>query len=171
MEITYSPAALPGSCFFCGSGGREFYVDTGLSVEFHGAMYICNICCEEIAKTVKFIPHSEYKALRAENEQLSELTYQLRTKLDVVEESLRGLVNAGYRYDDGNVVRSGGAFLEDVSIAETPVSDGAGELGTGEGTSPEQSDDEGMGELRSDDTSSDPFDFFGGTTTPIEGDE
>jgi hypothetical protein len=171
MEITYSPAALPGSCYFCGSGGREFYVDTGVSVEFHGAMYICNICCEELARTVKFIPHDEYKELKARNEELSELTYQLRTKLDVVEESLRGLVNAGYRYDGGSVIVSGGAVLEDVSESEGTVSEGTGELGEGEGTTPESSDDEGVVELRSDDASDAPFDFFGGITASSKGNE
>lgn len=170
MELTYSPSALPGSCYFCGSGNREFYIDTNLSVEFHGAMYICNLCGNELALLMRYISHDEYKELKRQNESAHELVYQLRVKLDAAEEALRGLVNAGYRYDNGDVIRSGGALLETVPGTEGAVSTGADELGEGEGTSSESSDDEDVGELRSDDTKPDAiFGFLG--QGPSEGDE
>lgn len=157
MEITYSPSALPGSCYFCGNGSREFYVDTKLSVEFHGAMYICNFCCEEIARLVKFIPHAEYKSLLADNEELSELTYQYKVRIDALEGALRDLANAGYRVADGSVIVSGGAVLETPSETRETVSDGEGELGAGTGTPTESGNDSDVGELRSDEPKHEPI--------------
>jgi hypothetical protein len=163
MEITFSPSALPGSCYFCGSGNREFYIDTKLSVEFHGAMYICNICAEELARLVRFIPHDEYKEILAEKEQLEEHTYQLRVQLDGFQGAIDAFVRAGYNINTNlTVSRSGGAVLEADDLSDETVSTRESELGTGEGTPSESSDDEDVGKLRSDDSELKPVpDLFG----------
>jgi hypothetical protein len=152
MQITYSPGALPGSCYFCGNGSREYYVDTGLSVEFHGAMYICNICATDIAHLIKFISPDEFKSIRQGKEELESINYELIKRVGVLEESLRELANAGYGTNSGgDVIRYGGALLETSEQSDKTISIGADELGEGEGASSESSDDENLGELRSDD--------------------
>jgi hypothetical protein len=154
MEITYSPVALPGSCFFCGSGNREYYIDTGMSVEFHGAMYLCNVCVEGIAALVRYIPPDDYKELMQSKEHLEEEVFALSKKLSTLEGVLRDLANAGYTvHDDGSIVRAGGVVLEDVLEPESPISIGKRELGEGEGAPSESNDDEDVGELHSNDDS------------------
>jgi len=161
MEITFSPTALPGSCFFCGSGNREYYIDTNQTVEFHGAMYICNICVEGIARLVNYLPPDEYKELLATKEHLEDTVYGLTKKLSTLEGVLRDLANAGYTvHNDGSIVRSGGAVLETLLEPEPAVPTGKRELGEGEGASSESNDDEDVGELHSDD-SSDATGLFG----------
>lgn len=154
MEVTFSPSALPGSCFFCGSGNREYYIDTLQTVEFHGAMYICNICVEEIARLVKYLPPEAYKELMQSKEHLEEEVFVISRKLSTLEGVLRDLANAGYTvHSDGTIAVAGGALLEDFPLSDKPVPSGKRELGEGEGASSESSNDEDVGELHSDDTS------------------
>lgn len=58
-QITASPAALPGSCFICNSSGREFFIDLQMQFEFHGAVYICNVCVEELARMMGMISSAQ----------------------------------------------------------------------------------------------------------------
>lgn len=154
MEVTFSPAALPGSCFFCGSGNREYYIDTHQNVEFHGAMYLCNICVEGIARLVNYLSPDEYKELLATKQHLETDVFELSKKLSTLEGVLRDLANAGYTvHNDGSIVRAGGTILEDVLEPESSVPVGKRELGEGEGASSESYDDEDLGELHSDDAS------------------
>lgn len=167
MELTYSPAALPGSCYFCGSGSREFYIDTKLSVEFHGAMYICNICADHIARLIRYIPHDDYKDLVAENEEMGEAAYQLRVQVDHLEAAIRGLTGAGYGLNNNVVDALNADFLETVDEPVESVSEGTGELGERTGTPSESSDDKDVGKLRPDDSSdeSNLFGFLGGDSS------
>ena len=154
MEITFSPSALPGSCFFCGSGNREFYIDTQQTVEFHGAMYLCNICVAGIARLVNYLAPDDYKELLATKEHLEEEVYVISKKLSTLEGVLRDLANAGYTvHDDGSIVRSGGVVLETLLEPEQAVPTGKRKLGKGAGEASESSDDEGVVELHSDDSS------------------
>lgn len=43
-----SPTHHPSQCGYCGvSYDREFYIDTGLSFEWEGHLYICNMCVDQ----------------------------------------------------------------------------------------------------------------------------
>jgi len=155
MELVTTPVALPGCCFICRAATRESYIDTGVSLDFDGAFYICNICCEEIAKSYGYISHDEYKDLRGSKEELERLNYELIKRVGGLEESVRGLANAGYRlHDDGNVVISGGYLPQTVEPVTEKPPVGENDVGAGEGEASEQSDDEGVGELHSDESSS-----------------
>lgn len=154
MEITYSPSALPGSCYFCGSGNREYYIDTHQQVEFHGAMYVCNVCADGMAKLIRYMAPDEYKELLATTQEQETQIFEMSKKLSTLEGVLRDLANAGYTvHDDGSIVRAGGVVLEDVLEPKPPVPARKRKLGTGEGTSSESNDDEDVGVVHSDDDS------------------
>jgi len=70
MQLIYSPTLLPGCCFICKGAQRESYLDTGVSLDYEGAFYICNMCVNEAAHIMSYISHDEYKDLRASKEQL-----------------------------------------------------------------------------------------------------
>jgi hypothetical protein len=49
------PALPPGVCFRCRVGSeqnkREYFVDTGISLDWEGVIYLCNMCLDDIART------------------------------------------------------------------------------------------------------------------------
>lgn len=150
MELIHGgPPALPGSCYLCSSGDRKRYIDTKINVEFHGAMYMCDLCIAEMAQ----------KLGMATEEQVSQLNFEvlnLRSKEQHFREEIQALKGVIDGYDD---VRS---FLDSPSLfAESSDSsdlreegstdqlpEGEGSLDQGESGPSEQTDDEGMGELR-----------------------
>ena len=91
MQLISTPVSLPGSCFFCGSASRESYIDTTLSIEFHGAFYICNICAKNIGTLVGMMDEDKAILLRQENESLQGKIEELTLALKAAEESIRGL--------------------------------------------------------------------------------
>ena len=148
MQLTTSPVALPGCCFICRGAQRESYVDTGVSIDYEGAFYICNLCVNEAAHLMAFISHDEYKDLRKAKEDLEHLNFELIKRVGALEESHRALANAGYKFsDDGAIVRTGGYISEVVEGSELITPGGKEVLGDGESESPEQVHDEGVGEL------------------------
>jgi len=63
------PANTPNICARCrvGSGsGREYFVDTGMSFEWEGTIYLCNCCLKDIAAAAK-----EFKTLEEVHDLLS----------------------------------------------------------------------------------------------------
>ena len=155
MHITTNLVALPGCCFICKGAQRDFYIDTGVSLDYEGAFYICNLCLNDMAHQAKFISEDEYKDLRAAKEESDHLNYELIKRVGGLEESLRALANAGYNYKpDIGVVVDGGYLPQTVESDTEESFRGTESLGAGEGASSEPSDDEGMAELRSDDSSS-----------------
>lgn len=158
MQIIYTPVALPGCCFICRGAQRESYIDTGVSHDYEGAFYICNLCINDMAHQMKYISEDEYKNLRMGKEESDRLNYELIKRVGGLEESLRALANAGYRVDpDVGVVIDGGYLPKDMDNPEYQSPERTESLGDGEGTTSESSDDEGMAELRSDDDSSGDF--------------
>ena len=160
MELIYSPVALPGCCFICRAAQRDSYIDTGVSMDFEGAFYICHLCVDEMAVKYAYIAPDEYKDLRTQKEELESQNFQLIKRLGILEESLDALGNAGYRTDlSGNVVRVGG-FSSSVDEEGRHVFERITEdVEPGEGESSESFDDEDLAGLRSGSTNSDPFDL------------
>lgn len=155
MQVIHTPVALPGCCFICRGAQRDAYIDTGISLDYEGAFYICNLCVNEMAHYMKFISEDEYKDLRTAKEEADHLNYELIKRVGGLEESLRALANAGYNYKpDIGVVVDGGYLPQAVENDSDESPGGTESLGVGEGETSEQSDDEGMAKLRSDDDSS-----------------
>lgn len=43
------PAQAPGICYKCRIGGsRDYFVDTGISIDYEGVVYLCSKCLEDI---------------------------------------------------------------------------------------------------------------------------
>ena len=161
MNITNSPSALPGSCYFCGSGLRDWYIDTDQSVEFHGAMYICNICFEEMSLLADYIKPAKYLEMKIKLESSEMAVYELSKDNQLLKEAIDALGRAGYRTDDdGQPVRDGGIVLESVEVKDSRVPEGKGILEESLSGSTEPSNDKGLGTVRPDDPDREPqFNF------------
>ena len=53
MRVIKHPSALPGKCGVCGSAERQKFIDTNLSFDYYGALYICNQCVQAMATKLK----------------------------------------------------------------------------------------------------------------------
>lgn len=159
--LTDSPSALPGSCFLCGSSNREFFIDLGRSVEFHGAVYICvDECLREIVSLTGFITPDKAFDLQRENS-------TFKTQVQTLSQEVTGLkaIVDGYRQlnfddflSDSLTDDSGdGSSSPEASKGSTAHSDVVAESergtvpdsSTGEDGAVESSNDETMGDVRS----------------------
>lgn len=160
MQIIYSIVLPPGCCFICRGAIRDSYVDTGVSIDYEGAFYICNLCLAEMAKMHAYLSFDEYKELRVANEELQAQNYALIKRVGELEDIERALANAGYKRNaNGDVVVVGGyAPKANVETGDSVFSTES-LLGIGEGETPEPVHDEGMAELHSDESGIDSSEF------------
>lgn len=157
MELMPEPMALPGCCFRCraGSNNRDFFIDFDFSMEFHGAVYICNECLAEMAHEAGYILPDEARNYKFQVSTLMEENAELHTKIFGLEQAIDGLRIAG---------RSTGVIPESDAVDLVhPAAEGSfpgqDELDFGTGESPEPLHDEGMAELSDDDSTNTEFRF------------
>lgn len=152
------PVALPGCCFFCsGATGREYFIDTARDVEFHGAIYICNLCIEEMAGMLGFITPDVADKLKIKVGQLESDVFKLTKKEAGLEVAIGGLVAAGMSRESAPSKLDGDVSLSEISTPEPQKREDS--VGTGEGTAPEPLDDKGVDKLHPDASSDEPIDF------------
>lgn len=146
--IEGGPPALPGSCYLCASGSRAKYVDLETQVEFHGAMYLCDLCVLELGRLIGMASEKEVTDIQLDNIALQDKKGALERELEATKKVLDG-------YDDVRAFLDSDSFagqsgdMESVSISER-----AKDVGDGESGPSESSNDEGVDELRSTDDSS-----------------
>lgn len=157
MLLTTAPQALPGSCYLCGSATRERFIDMAVSVEFHGAMYLCDLCVTEMATLLGFTSQEGLEALKKQVEDLQSLLFEAQTRADGYERAARGLMDAGACPDPATHLHPDSELrrLEDRIQADGASRAGASGVAGGEGTTDEPSDDDDVAGLRSDDVVSD----------------
>lgn len=158
------PQAAPGECLLCRgeASNRQWFVDTGISWDFHGAIYICNECVLEITHILGFITPQEAIELKADRNVLAGEVHHLNVQLAALrslENAVDDFLESRSRLSDlrssssvpisleptasDSVESTDGGAAGGSSPAEEPMGDGAGEA-------PEPDDDEGMAELHSD---------------------
>lgn len=59
FQLLPSPVAIPGKCAVCGTSTRPV-VDFGMTLEFYGAVYLCETCLTEAARAIGMVSISEY---------------------------------------------------------------------------------------------------------------
>lgn len=160
MHVTNNPPALPGSCYKCGSGTRDAYIDLDVSVEFHGAMYLCDLCVAEMAGLLGYLTPEVSRDLTDKIEQLESEKFKAQTQAAGLERAINGLMDAGFCADpvahlhpdhqspDRSRHPSAVGFdperADSAQPGETVVAGAAGET-------PESLHDEGVAELRAGD--------------------
>ena len=154
MLITDNPLALPAACIFCPGSVREWYVDTELQVEFHGALYICNKCLAEMGRLAGYTTPEDTEALNKKISHLEDDNYNLSIKVDGLEKAIEGLVAGNYPRPGGAKLSANSVDVSAPKMDELPIQRTTEDVGDRTGTFAEPSDDEGMAEL-SDDASSD----------------
>lgn len=151
MQLIQSPTLPPGCCFICRASQRESYIDTGVSHDYEGAYYICNMCLGEMARMHSFLSHDEYKDLRQSKEELEHQNFELIKRLGEFDELRDAMARAGYKLsDDGDVVVRGGYSPQANAYPDEREQGAKASVGIGEGEITESLHDAGMDELYSD---------------------
>lgn len=87
MQIVNQPLVLPGYCVGCRSSnntdGRKF-VDTGISVDYFGVIYICVPCILEIVREVDLTLPDNLSGLKAEVARLETMNEHLRIAISAL---------------------------------------------------------------------------------------
>lgn len=141
FQLVDVPQALPGECLLCGGHDRDFFVDTGRNLEFHGAIYFCSDCLNEIGIQAGYAPPSLRKELEHKIESLEKTVYELTVANEGLEEAVHGLRRAR-NLSIPVTVDSPGVFSS-TPVAESAASTGAPGVGSGESESPEPLHGEG----------------------------
>lgn len=146
----------------CGSGSRESYIDTDMWIEFHGAIYLCNICVGEMASLMGFLTQEVASGLKQENDRLAAELFEAQRQAAGLRKAVDGLVDAGdcpdpvaHLHPDSvaRMVAPSEAPSEPAPRADQDTREGAvGVAGDG-GTSPESLHDSDVARLRSDERS------------------
>lgn len=166
--------ALPGHCYFCGSGTKASYIDTSVSIEFYGAFYICHECLFAMAKLFGFLSAEEVNNLVEENKKLHEENVSLEIQRSALAEACQNLSVANFGHNELMVVHddsnrsdslsddstSGDIdVLEDFESLDDESQQATGSVDSGEEFSIESSDDEGVEQFHSSSTQPGDFEF------------
>lgn len=150
MEKVQYCAALPGCCWMCRSSNREWYVDTQQSIDFYGAVYLCNECIIEMSRLAGMFTVEDVEEFQNRIAFFEDENYHLRVRVSGLEQAIDGLRLAGSV-----------PGISSISDAPVPISPTAETTSVGEESmehegrvTPESSNDEGVGELRSNESSS-----------------
>lgn len=160
FPIVEQPGALPGSCLLCNGSHteeRNWFVDTQLQAEWHGAVYICKLCLIEMAETVGFATPPVVSALRETVLELQRQNFNLQTEVSAFHDMEKAIDSfARSRAARRHPSRSSDSSASTLHVhepdesTESDSSGGEDSLGAGEGTPPESVDGEGVVELRPD---------------------
>lgn len=162
FQVVETPIALPGSCYFCGSGDKSPYIDWGVSIDFHGALYTCFECTGAVASLLGWVPREVHARVIETSDELIARNLDLEIENRELHQAIEHLSKAGFVIEsipDSNVEPSGtvGDIESDIlAVTElTPEStQRTGKLvDAGKRAPDESSNDKGVDELHSDDSS------------------
>lgn len=165
IQILDFPVANPGKCYYCGGVDKEQYLDTGIQIEFYGALYICNECFRAIANKMNYISPLQHVDLQDKVESLTQDREALEFKLMALEQALNSLKAAGFHDPDSDSVSNNKLVhpsnrVSDPALPFESVSEGEGNVESeGDGTS-ESLDESGLADILDSVSSDDePFSF------------
>lgn len=115
MFVITTPLALPGCCVVCNSQERKQFVDLEFSMDFYGALIICELCVKSMATLLGQIDPN------AEEQRLSTAQLELEVNaLSVKLNALEGLADAMASYY--SIFGPELGFFADSSLAMEPTS-------------------------------------------------
>lgn len=151
------PTALPGSCYLCGSGTKQPFIDWGVSIDFHGALYTCRECTESVANLLGMASKEHYTSVLGHNARLNAENLELTIKNRALQQVVTSMQLAGFNEPIPNSDDQLSLPIADPEpdlLADDQEPDSSARATTefldfGTGTSDESRNDEGMDELRS----------------------
>lgn len=156
FQVVKDPSAIPACCLFCPGSAREQYIDTGAQMDYYGAVYICDQCVIAMASQLGCATPERTSQYDRRFKELTNEKFELLKRVAGLEAAVRGLADAGLvpipQLPDPGVLLpdAQGQGGESQERSEAPQR-GLDQVGGGEGTSPESSDDESLAGVHTDD--------------------
>lgn len=161
ISVITDLVALPAKCYYCGGADKSSYLDTGIQIEYYGALIFCNECFNAMAEVYGYISPHKAAAYREVIPRMEQKIQELEAQRQAMELAIEELKKAGYDnpideflHSIRNSLGSDDDSDEDFDSSESGITSGSqrGKKGTAQ-----SSDDERMAELRADSGSL--FDF------------
>jgi hypothetical protein len=161
FQLVESPTALPGCCYLCGSGDKAPYIDWGVSIDFHGALYTCSECTGAVASLLGYVPREVHDRIIDANDELISRNLDLEINNRELTLAIEHLRNAGFKVTPNESVLSHDiqppgtvADVDSDILANSQDADESSRetdelLDFGKRTSDESSDDKGVDKLHS----------------------
>jgi len=161
FQLVNELLALPGSCYLCGSGDKPPYIDWGVSIEFHGALYTCHECTGSVASLLGWVPQEVHSKVIQQNDELMARNLDLEIDNREMKMAIEHLGNVGIKVNlnesvlshdiqpPGSVADVDPDFLADNQNGDESAREADELLDFGERTSDEPGDDERVDELHS----------------------
>ena len=161
FQLVETPAALPGSCYLCGSGDKSPYIDWGVSIEFYGALYTCTECTGAVASLLGWVPREVHDAVIHTNDELISRNLDLEIENRELRMAIEHLSNAGFKVEPnesvlshdiqppGTVADIDPDILADNQDTDEATRDSDELLDSGKRTSDESGNDKRVDKLRS----------------------
>ncbi len=151
MEVVRQPEALPSCCIMCPGSAREWFIDTGIQIEWYGAVVICKLCVVAMGQMFGMLTEVQAENVLNNRNVLQQEIFELQKKLAGLEMVERGMAAAGYVVPD----HSGDVSVPSSSHQgnESGLSESKGSVGDEGGAAPESVHDEGVDVIRSDEPS------------------
>lgn len=126
--VTEFPEHLPQKCIGCGAGqadGRR-YIDTGMSEDFYGVIYICGHCIREVVdKFGEFVPLAAYSELEAKMLHYRTLSQTLTQKVGALNDLNNSIESL--RFINNQLIDLSSINLDEISEAHRiPLTDPSG---------------------------------------------
>jgi hypothetical protein len=165
FQVVEYPVALPGQCYLCGSGDKSPYIDWGVSIDYHGALYTCFECTGAVATLLGWVSRPVHELVIRTNNELISRNLDLEIQNRELCMSIEHLRAAGFKVevnesifsDDIQPPGSVADFDSDILAAsqddDEATRDADEFVDDGTRTSDESSNDKGMDKLHSDDSS------------------
>jgi hypothetical protein len=86
----------PGTCFLCGKVPEtpmEYFANFGIELEYYGAVYLCQVCCAEVADFIGYAQPGIHETVLDLNRLLVEKNTQLQQSLNFAKELLNARVD------------------------------------------------------------------------------
>jgi hypothetical protein len=153
IDPTLGGLPLPGKCYYCGGATKEKYLDTGIQIEFYGALIICEECMSFLASKMNYITPNIADELKVDNEALKLELADQKLKFMALEQALNSLKVSGH-LDDVNRDNfisldsiSGLDFSQDSDASVEAIQRGEEGMENREGNSVEPSDEQGLADV------------------------
>lgn len=96
MDLITSPVALPATCMLCPGSVRKLYVDTGVQIEWFGAVILCDECIKHMGRMIGMITEADRDTLVTTLAEKDEQLYELRKQIAALKGVQDALVAGGW---------------------------------------------------------------------------
>lgn len=163
VQVVDNLLALPAKCYYCGTSepDRGPWLDTGIEIEYYGVVYYCTLCMNDLANKMGYITPEVADELKLQVLELTSSNLSLQERCSALEYAIHALTKVGYNGSGDNLQfeYAPAVPVSDVILPEPELPFGEEGLESGEERLTEPDSEQGLADLRSSESESNPFEL------------